>query len=477
LGEDTYSFDYLVWMNSNSYLYFRIASSYVEWTDGTTSSIMGDNSLPWIHVAIVRTGDDVELFLNSASMGTQSGVGAINDTRFDTIGAKSGGVQYANAKFDSVSCWDSVLDAATISSIYNTGKPNDLTLAASYTGGGGVDKSGDLQGYWRMGEGITNWNGTNWQLPDYSKNTLFSQKSFEFDGVNEFIDCGNDSSLQITGAMTLSCWIKTTESGDAVLMSKDNNTERCWSLWGLNNLTGDFVRFIIWNSGSATVVTSTGTINDGNWHNVVATFEPNSSMKIYIDGVLDITNTTSIPATIDNDAVNVRIAGLGNSAFEMRGSVDSVSIFDSVLDVATILSLYNVGEPNSLLLAASYTTGGGTDKSGDLQAYWKMGDDATWDGSDWTIPDASTNSNDGTSDAMEQIDLKFDSPTNPNAGLSDGMDEVDLKFNTPTNPNAGLSDGMGIESKINNAPDNINQGLSDGMDENAPSGRDTDVPE
>ena len=54
---------------------------------------------------------------------------------------------------DEFAVWDTALDADTITSIYNSGEPNDLTLAASYTEGSGVDKTGDLQGYWRMKAG------------------------------------------------------------------------------------------------------------------------------------------------------------------------------------------------------------------------------------------------------------------------------------------------------------------------------------
>jgi len=66
---------------------------------------------------------------------------------------KFGGDGYEGL-MDEVAIWDAVLDGDTIGSIYNSGTPNDLTLSASYTAGSGVDKSGNLLSYWRMGDGI-----------------------------------------------------------------------------------------------------------------------------------------------------------------------------------------------------------------------------------------------------------------------------------------------------------------------------------
>ena len=39
---------------------------------------------------------------------------------------------------------------------------------------------------------------------------LLGAGSMEFDGTNDYVDCGNDSSLQITGALSIAAWVKTT---------------------------------------------------------------------------------------------------------------------------------------------------------------------------------------------------------------------------------------------------------------------------
>ena len=156
-----------------------------------------------------------------------------------------------------------------------------------------------------------------------------------------------------------------------------------------------------------------------------------------MDGILDSSTTTDTFTGSSASSGNLQISARNGTAFPFSGSQDDVSIYNSDKS-ASASSIYNSGIPSDL-----------SAESG-LVGYWTF-DDATFS-TNWTIPDASTNSNNGT---------------------SANMDEVDLEFNSPTNLNSGLSSGMAIDDKVNNAPDNINQGFSSGMVE---GDRDTDVP-
>ena len=150
LGENTYSFDYLLYVGFTHKLYFRITTLYVEFGSADVVAIM-DNVTDWIHIMVVRTGDDVELFLNGNSMGTVSGVGAIDDTRFDTIGAKHNGTSPTFGKFNNVACWNSD-KSANIGAIYNNGRPADLTSLSPIA-------------WWKLGNEAF-WDGSNWTIPD-----------------------------------------------------------------------------------------------------------------------------------------------------------------------------------------------------------------------------------------------------------------------------------------------------------------------
>ncbi len=208
-------------------------------------------------------------------------------------------------------------------------------------------------------------------------------KSILLDGIDDYVDCGNDSSLQITGELSLSAWVKVSASasGASVIIAKDNLGLRCFDLFAIGSARTP--RFLIWNSNSAYGVNATTDIKDNLWHHVVGVFSPSNSLKIYVDGVLEGTNSRSIPSSIDNDSVNVTIGGILSSStifFPYLGNIDEVSVFDTELSQSDVTSIYNGGSPSSL---SSYAN---------LVSWWRCGDNDTAP----TLTDNGSASNDGT---------------------------------------------------------------------------------
>ena len=124
LGEDTYAFDYLIYVTSSNTIYVRISTVFLQFTGTSVTSVMNDTT-NWINIVIVRSGDSIELFLNSNSVGTHSGYGALIDTRFDTIAAKPAGTLTFMGNIDEVAAWDT--NTINPIDIYNGGTPTDLT--------------------------------------------------------------------------------------------------------------------------------------------------------------------------------------------------------------------------------------------------------------------------------------------------------------------------------------------------------------
>ena len=105
-----------------------------------------------------------------------------------------------------------------------------------------------------------------------------------------FIDLGNASSLNLSGALTISAWIFGTSTGGwTSIISKGDSSYRL----SLFNTTSklDFGTTGLSNQDLA----SNGTVIDGRWHHVVAVYggTTNPNKYIYIDGILD----TSVIAT------------------------------------------------------------------------------------------------------------------------------------------------------------------------------------
>jgi len=158
---------------------------------------------------------------------------------------------------------------------------------------------------------------------------LFNNKSFTFDGSTDYVDCGNPASLQITGALTLSAWVKmssTSGQSQDCIISKDNgSSQRSYTLWGKTSFSSSPIAYI-WNGGTNYNVQATTNIEDDNWHHVMLVYVPSTSLNIYIDGVLEGSNTTSIPSSINNASQNINIGRFGNGTFQLNGNIDEVAV-------------------------------------------------------------------------------------------------------------------------------------------------------
>ena len=90
---------------------------------------------------------------------------------------------------------------------------------------------------------------------------------------------------------------------------------------------------------------SSGTrVDDGNWHHLLATFKPSTYLRLYIDGQLEQENTTSIPASIDNDVVDFNIGRAANGTFFYDGEISNIVIWNSDQS-DEVSNIYNDGIP------------------------------------------------------------------------------------------------------------------------------------
>jgi len=142
-------------------------------------------------------------------------------------------------------------------------------------------------------------------------------------GYDEYVDCGNAASLNITNAITLSAWVNTNDAGnseDNPYVTKGNNS------YALRHGAGNSIGFYIYDSTSpfsATYAVNSGF--NGVWHHLAGTYDGNN-LNLYIDG--EPMATTAHVGTIDISAFNVNI---GSDAAQTwmwyNGLIDDVRIY------------------------------------------------------------------------------------------------------------------------------------------------------
>ena len=144
-----------------------------------------------------------------------------------------------------------------------------------------------------------------------------------FDGVDDYVSCGNSEILQINEGSACT-WVKTSGAGSDYrgIITKQYN-------WGLFLLYDVLVTYD-WGNG---VFRSTGiNIADGSWNHVALTFTdntgvPSNNAKVYLNGSEVLTATVQY----SNNSVEVQIAEGGGGLQALNGSIGSAQIYNRVL--------------------------------------------------------------------------------------------------------------------------------------------------
>ena len=237
------------------------------------------------------------------------------------------------------------------------------------------------------------------------KGAFENNYSLDFDGTDEDIVVADDSSLDITTDITISCWVKVSsfDSDYDGLVGKDDIGGVGYALWldkgGSTSVgTANFAPRV-YNGQLAT----SGSLNINTWYHIVGTHESGSvdENKIYINGVLADTTADTYSMAANNDPLHIGSQFGGNSGYNLNGSLDGVAIWNTTLSANAITAIYNNGKPTDLRSnSGNYTS------ASSLVGYWRCGDGDTYP----TITDNSTNSNDGTMTNMAAEDIVEDTP-------------------------------------------------------------------
>lgn len=166
-------------------------------------------------------------------------------------------------------------------------------------------------------------------------------RAASFDG-DDYGTKGTSNPVSTGPSVTIGGWIKTTETGEAPICSRDDaGSNRSWQL-KLKN--GGKAEWIVFYSGGVQLVTSLSTYNDGDPHFIVGVYDHLTPDAIlYVDGS-NVANSTSISGGLTSRGSPVYIGGDDTSLNErLIGSLNHIFIINSVLTPAQILELYNLG--------------------------------------------------------------------------------------------------------------------------------------
>lgn len=157
------------------------------------------------------------------------------------------------------------------------------------------------------------------------------------------------------------------------------------------------------SDGVATCLTST-TLNDGNWHQIIYTWDLSANFstgfKVYVDGSQDtsaLTNLNNSWVGVINTSTALTFGKIMQANTNISTLMDEVFIVDDELSASQVTSIYNGGVPIDMNTI---------DK---LFGWWRMGDTAGPSVFP-TIADFSTKGNNGTMTFMTSSEIVTDVP-------------------------------------------------------------------
>jgi len=238
--------------------------------------------------------------------------------------------------------------------------------------------------------------GTKSGIMASSGNAFSNVYSLDFDGTDDYINCGDESNLNFerTDTFSYSFWVKRNSVGTNHMMLSNMNPSgnRRGMFFNLNSVNNVVVvlrtdtsfdsQRLLWKS-------TTTILADSNWHHIVFTYDGSSTInggKIYINGAVDTLHGDSgggLSATIiPSSTTPFLIAAMSTAPLLPADALmDEVAVFTTELSASDVTNIYN---------------GGGTGKPGDLSSFnphswWRFEE-----GSGTTAIDSGTQDNNGT---------------------------------------------------------------------------------
>lgn len=196
---------------------------------------------------------------------------------------------------------------------------------------------------------------------------LDNNAAMSFNGTDQYIDGGNDSSLQITGDLTLSAWVKVSSHvnyGGIISKLQTGGSYNGYQIT-LGGSSGTF-RFYTGSSGGVDI-TATG-FSTGVWYHICGVINHSSNVAtLYINGSSVGTDTSFNAQSNVSNSLKI---GQDNNSNYFNGDIDEVAIFNKALSLSEVGLIYDATNNNPGKTGDLFT--GGLDTS---LVYWnRMGD-------------------------------------------------------------------------------------------------------
>jgi hypothetical protein len=167
-----------------------------------------------------------------------------------------------------------------------------------------------------------------------------------FDGSTGYANAGNNSNLDISGAITMDAWIKvsTVASIQEILVKANSAGSIGLSSYGIDVNSGGSIIGILYSPSVGDIYTTASQyIYTGNWYNVVLTWDgstnTSNNVNINVNNVLAQSFTKS--DTLDSNTQVMTIGAIQSAGNPLHGNIGAVKIYNRTLTSNEIQQNFN----------------------------------------------------------------------------------------------------------------------------------------
>jgi hypothetical protein len=165
-------------------------------------------------------------------------------------------------------------------------------------------------------------------------NTLY------FDGADDYVYCGEDTSLDITDSITVEAWVKVDVAQPGGVYHRIVDKYLYTAQQGYNLMierNSKVAMFEFWaTDGSKNYILSNEPLNDEFWHHVAVTYDGNI-MCMFVDGFVTNQDTIGLKTIrVCPKTLNIGDGHDGNVWHPFKGKIEEVCLWKTALDSATI---------------------------------------------------------------------------------------------------------------------------------------------
>jgi prepilin-type N-terminal cleavage/methylation domain-containing protein len=194
----------------------------------------------------------------------------------------------------------------------------------------------DSSGYYNT---CTLMNGTAWttDTPQKAAGQGSGKYALSFDGVDDYVDCGNKQSLNLgASARTIETWINYTGNGGAIFATESPSADFIINLAYVNP---NWYIFTDGVNGNNNIILSGSQIPvSGVWNHIVFLKKSNDDWEYYLNGQLSKSGT--FPITINTPPATSNTIGKRQLGYYFPGLIDGVRIYSRALTASEIQQHY-----------------------------------------------------------------------------------------------------------------------------------------